>query len=561
MKIRLSLIIQFSILSALIFAQDNVSNILKERNEIYFSFQIGHESLQHLSKLLSISHYSPSTQEAIAYANAQQWKEFERLGIPYTIETPPSMRTRALKMKNHVDIRNIQDWDFYPTYEAYVDMMEQFATDFPGLCEVFSIGNTYGGRELLMARISDNVNVSESEPQFLYTATIHGDETAGYIMMLRLIDYLLNNYDTDPRIANIVDNIEIWINPLANPDGTYALGNQTVYGATRYNKHGVDLNRNFPDPEDGPHPDGNEWQIETLAFMELAENNHFVMSSNIHGGAEVCNYPWDTWPQLHPDTDWWEYVCGEFADTAHFYSPPGYMTFLGGVTNGYQWYSIAGGRQDYMTYFHQGREFTMEMSDEKLLPESQLNAHWEYTYRSYLNYLEQVLYGLKGTVTDIDTGEPLVAQIFVLDHEADSSWAYSGEQFGIYSRMLHEGTYDVRYSSPGYFPETYEDVAISNRNTTTLDVQLKWMFSVLEEPWAKGVRISPNPVTSDYLMVKSDFGISWITINSMIGKEVLRHEINNEKRAFINTSALSPSMYIINIQTTKGLLSRKVMVN
>jgi len=67
--------------------------------------------------------------------------------------------------------------------------------------------------------------------------------------MLRLIDSLLTSYGSNPRITYVIDNAEIWINPNANPDGTYHGGNGTVYGATRYNVNGYDLNRNFPDPE------------------------------------------------------------------------------------------------------------------------------------------------------------------------------------------------------------------------------------------------------------------------------------------------------------------------
>jgi hypothetical protein len=183
--------------------------------------------------------------------------------------------------------------------------------------------------------------------------------------MLRLIDYLLSNYGTDPRVTGLVDNIEIWINPLANPDGTYAGGNNTVNGARRGNALFVDLNRNYPDPADGPHPDGLEWQDETVAFMQMAEEKHFVAGANLHGGAEVCNYPWDTWENLHADNDWWVYVCREYADTVHEYAVPGYMTDLdNGITNGFAWYWITGGRQDYMTYFQQGREFTLEISGE-----------------------------------------------------------------------------------------------------------------------------------------------------------------------------------------------------
>ena len=104
---------------------------------------------------------------------------------------------------------------------------------------------------------------------------MHGDELAGYPTMLRLIDYLLCNYGSDDYVDYLVENMEIWINPLANPDGTYRGGNDNVSMSTRSNGGFADLNRNFPDPQDGPHPDGKDYQEETLAFMSLAENVDF----------------------------------------------------------------------------------------------------------------------------------------------------------------------------------------------------------------------------------------------------------------------------------------------
>ncbi len=77
----------------------------------------------------------------------------------------------------------------------------------------------------------------------------------------------------------MIDNSEIWINPNANPDGTYHGGNGSVYGATRYNANGYDLNRNFPDPVNGTHP--NEQQ-ETAIMKNLAEQNNFVLCANFH---------------------------------------------------------------------------------------------------------------------------------------------------------------------------------------------------------------------------------------------------------------------------------------
>ncbi len=123
--------------------------------------------------------------------------------------------------------------------------MEQFAGEYHELCTVIEIGENVKGRKLLVAKISDNVETDENEPEFFNTGTIHGDETAGYILLLRMTEYLLDNYGKDDRVTRIVDSIEMFISPLCNPDGTFQNDNSTVQGARRTNASGVDLNRNY----------------------------------------------------------------------------------------------------------------------------------------------------------------------------------------------------------------------------------------------------------------------------------------------------------------------------
>ena len=50
---------------------------------------------------------------------------------------------------------------------------------------------------------------------------MHGDEITGYVTMLRLIDTLAKGYGIVPQFTYLLQNVEIWINPLADPDGTY----------------------------------------------------------------------------------------------------------------------------------------------------------------------------------------------------------------------------------------------------------------------------------------------------------------------------------------------------
>ncbi|MCK4338484.1 MAG: carboxypeptidase regulatory-like domain-containing protein, partial [Candidatus Cloacimonetes bacterium] len=436
--------------------------------ETYFKFTISSkEEINTLTKIVSIDNVIGT--EVYAYANQYELQKLKELG--YDIEILPHPGTLIIpKMAKTKE--QIRDWDSYPTYGDYVDMMYQFGVDYPDICMVENIGYSVEGREILFAKISDSVDVEENEPEFMYTATMHGDETAGYILMLRLIDSLLTSYGFDDRITYLVDNTEIWINPLANPDGTYHGGNHTVYGAIRYNANGVDLNRNFPDPEDGPHPDGNPWQPETIVMMDLADSHSFVHSANFHGGAEVVNYPWDTWPRLHADDEWYQVISHEYADTVHAYAPSNYMNgFNNGITNGYQWYTINGGRQDYMNYFQACREVTIELSDTKLLPASQLPAHWEYNKRSFINYIDNVLYGIRGVVTD-SLNNPLDAMITVVDHDFDSSEVFTDPDIGDYHRMLLPGTYDLTFSSYGYIPQTITDIAVVDTGATIVNVTL-----------------------------------------------------------------------------------------
>jgi len=544
-------------------AKEEVLNQLYEKEgEQYFSFQSANRTnIQELSRIISIDKVE-KTGKVYAYANKKEFSRFLDFRLPYEILPHPGDFNGFLNMKSHVDIRNVMEWDFYPTYGAYVDMMYQFAADYPSLCQIVSIGTSVQGRELLMAKISDNIGIKENEPQFLYTSSMHGDETTGYILMLRLIDYLLSNYGTDPGITSLVDNIEIWINPLANPDGTYHGGNNSVNGAYRYNANWVDLNRNYPDPEDGPHPDGEEWQTETLHFMDLAENNHFVSSANLHGGAEVCNYPWDTWSRLTADDNWWQYVCHEYADTAQYYSPPGYMSdFDDGITNGYQWYSISGGRQDFMTYFHQGREFTLEISNDKLLDPELLPDLWDYNYRSLLNYMEQSTFGLRGTVKDSVTGLPVKAEVYVMLHEKDSSWVYSTLPNGNYHRLLDAGNYTVRYSAPNYLTEIIYNVSVTNRQATILNIKLvpEGVGGIDNNQISEMIRIYPNPLHGDVIYFESDVPVNQIAVFDLAGKEINQLKIDNSSRAIILPD-LNNGLYFFRFWTDKGPGIKKILI-
>jgi len=441
-----------------------------EASQHYFKFNIqSPKELDELTKIISIDNVKDDT--VYAYASDREFAKFKATGYSYTILPNPGDLIIPDMARS---LSETKAWDVYPTYQQYLDMMNQFEYNYGGICKLINIGSTVEGRQLLVLKISDNINSDEDEPEAFYSSTMHGDEVTGYVMMLRLIDSLLTSYGTDTRITNLINSMEIYINPLANPDGTYHGGDGSVSGAIRYNANWVDPNRNFPDPAEGDHPDGESWQPETVAMMGFMSAHHFVISANFHGGVEVFNYPWDTWSRLHPDDTWWQQIGRRFADTVHANAVSGYFTYRqDGITNGYAWYRVSGGRQDYLTYFKHGREATIEISVTKMPASSTLPNYWTYLRNSLLNYLSEALYGVRGVVTSAATGLPLAARVTVMSHDADSSQVYSDPTVGNYHRLIAPSTWTLKFEATGYAPQTITGVGVTDFNTTILNVQLE----------------------------------------------------------------------------------------
>lgn len=453
------------------FAQPGRSDLLQVlRNEGEVHLQVPFlypQMASHLARFTSVVSVKPDS--ILCNVNEKEYLELIRQGIPHAFH--PIHRYADAELMGTAG-EGISSWNYYPTYSQYDSIMYGFSVQYPALCTTSNILTLNSGRKLLLVKLTSSVNPPGGKVKFLYTSTMHGNETAGYILMLRLIDHLLQGYGIDAEATWLLDHLELWVCPLANPDGTYYGGNHTVAQAIRRNANLVDLNRNYPDPRVGANPDGNPYQPETVAFMGFADTIPFVMGANLHSGAEVVNFPWDTWIKSHPDDAWWRLTSRRYADTVQFLSPSGFFTDLdNGITNGAAWYVITGGRQDYMNYFAGCREVTLEVSGNFIEPVSKLNDMWNYHHRSLINYLKESWYGLRGTVTDSVSALPLRARVWINQHDADSSHVWSLTGSGHYYRPLFQGTYTVTWSAPGYVSKT-RSVQISADDTTLVDVQL-----------------------------------------------------------------------------------------
>jgi hypothetical protein len=399
-------------------------------------------------------------------------------------------------------------WDTYPTYTQYDSIMKYFSTQYPSLCRLDTIGFSINNRLVPALKISDNASADENEPEVFYSSTMHGDETGGYVLMLRFIDYLLKNYNTIDRVRNLVDNLEIWINPLANPDGTYTSGN-TITNPIRNNASGFNLNRSFPDPMD-PSIVVPKENADMIRFMR---KHKFVISANFHSGAEVVNYPWDIEysayrSKYHADESWFFNISRAYADTVHHYSGTGYMTDLSnGVTRGYDWYEIYGGRQDFVTWELQGREVTIELDRIKITPAAQLELLWLYNRSSLMGYLENALFGIHGVVRDSATYVPVSAKVFIAGHDKDSSHVYSDTISGSFTRLLQPGSYDLTFSADGYKDKTVNNVVVLNGERTNIEVDMEKDVNGIDTLVPGSLSLYPNPATG-ILIVELPEGVS-----------------------------------------------------
>jgi hypothetical protein len=419
------------------------------------------------------------------------------LFLPVEIAAQQIQEVQFTSSDMALDLGEAKSFQKYPTYDQYVQMMQDYATAYPSICRLDTFGTSVEGRLLLALKISDNVAMDEAEASFLYTSTMHGDEIVGFVLLLRLADTLLKGYGSDNEITGLVDQLQIWINPLANPDGSYTNDdNLSLQHSFRDNVNGVDLNRNFPVPNRNEADDPTGRQPETRHMMRFMQEHRFSLAANIHSGMEVVNYPWDDRPDPHVDSTWYRFVAGEYADEAMAVDPD-YMFGWpeGGIVHGYSWYQATGTRQDYINYYLGGREVTLELSMVKKLESEELERHWNLNQRSLINYLSQSTFGIRGTVTDRDSHEPLQARIEVLNHDQDHdrSQVYSSARHGDFYRFLKEGDYDLLITANGYFDQTIPNVAVVDYQATYLNVEMESWPSGANPREIPEFRLYPNP--------------------------------------------------------------------
>ncbi len=386
---------------------------------------------------------------------------------------------------------------------------------YPNLFHHESIGHTVLGRDMWVAKVSDNVTEDEPEIEVKYISTMHGNEPVGTEMCLYFIEDLLTYYTTDPELGQLMNEYEIWLIPMMNPDGNYS--------SSRYNANGVDLNRDFPDRVDDSVNTTAGRQIETANVMNWSWAHNFILSANFHTGALVVNYPWDndvikTGYRPTPEDPLFVFLSIQYSRwNSPMYNNPEFQPY--GITNGVAWYYIIGGMQDWNYTWMGDKEVTIELSNTSWPSPSQLPQYWSENRYSMRRYLLEAKYGVRGVVTDSATGDPVKANVKL---GTIPYLTYSSALHGEYYRILQAGTYSLTFSASGYETKVFPSVVVNADTFTVLNVQLKRVPSpeISTDPTSisEAINICDSLDVPFTIVNSGELALNWSAVESYINE-------------------------------------------
>ncbi len=350
----------------------------------------------------------------------------------------------------------------YHNYFALRQALTLLRDQAPSLVTLSSAGQSEEGRELLYVRLAAKKDVLpvEARPRILLVGNMHGDETVGREMLIHFAQDLVHQYAQDEKIKHILDHSEIFILPSMNPDG-FELGR-------RFNRRGIDLNRDFPDFTTASEHSELGRAKETQAIMALHREFFFTLSLNFHGG-EVCfNLPWDTKSNRKPDDQFQDNQLMQALGRAYADLNPTMRensggSFDRGVTYGYEWYEVNGGMQDWSIHDHDSTHATVELSFTKYPKSEALRGYFDENRASLIQFLESSLFGLHlSAKTEDKQNIPITVKYRSEGYERIINFP-SGE--------LHKATipghYSVMISAPGYKPVSLDSEASEFKGSMT----------------------------------------------------------------------------------------------
>jgi hypothetical protein len=224
------------------------------------------------------------------------------------------------------------DFGYFFNYYEMTDTINHLLANYPSITTNATPGYSYENRPLLCIKISDNPLVNEGEPQVFVNGATHAREPMGTHACVAFASLLCMNYGHDSLITWLVNNREIYILPVMNPDG-YVYNSDVIPSNPYWRKNrnltsprtsGVDLNRNYgyrwgwDDDGSSPYPDDETYrgparwsEPETQVIRDFEAAHKFRTCMDFHTFGQYNLYAWGWTPDYPPEYATILYPCGE----------------------------------------------------------------------------------------------------------------------------------------------------------------------------------------------------------------------------------------------------------
>lgn len=108
-------------------------------------------------------------------------------------------------------------------YDELTEILQQFAESYPQLVTVEVIGQSYEGRDIWVAVVTNSATgPAEEKPAIWFDGNIHAKELVSATACLSFIDRLVTGYGKDEKITRLMDKRTFYVCPRLNPDGAEA---------------------------------------------------------------------------------------------------------------------------------------------------------------------------------------------------------------------------------------------------------------------------------------------------------------------------------------------------
>lgn len=207
------------------------------------------------------------------------------------------------------------------TYPQCMQDMNEIASRYGAFARIETIGTSVMGSPINAIVLGNR----DAQTKVLFQAAIHARESITSLVAMRQVECLLKTASIGgvyrgASIANLLENVEVWVVPVANPDGVRLVyeglaavpasmpklkaalkkmnGGSANFSRWKANAHGVDLNRNFdagwaPDPKyrkPGPQNYAGTapfTEPESVALRDLAASKDFALTMSYHSSGEI----------------------------------------------------------------------------------------------------------------------------------------------------------------------------------------------------------------------------------------------------------------------------------